>query len=582
MSINKAEQQSARKLTAASEDVKIEILKSIKDSSNTILAPVQIIKQAITTCVNKFSKNNELINRNINRLDSILRSLNGLKEQVRKLESNTSNKNLEKVLRNTVSTIGSRRTTASLEHKGLGQLADTVKLIAKQQKDQTTSAEKNTQQLIKGAEAQTKAVLLNQDKVTKAKEREKALGKNDQKPVLPPSQSKKEKMQRPVLPFSMKEFLGGLGRILSGILNPVAIITSLVAKFLPYVLLAVAFFSGVWTALSTEVKRKVIEIRDKVIKYAAIAFALFKGPVLVMNTLNTIYHTARMFYLTGKWAKDMVLWMFQMKGEVKKQRAESSFLLFRKAKELIRHTAEMASIFFKNHLALLQFIFSCAAWLVIIGAVALVVVGIIYLFSKFGDQIVKAVSTIIEVFRGIGSLIVDACIGFFKIVFSPVIALIEGIAKAIAFAFMGGRTKTEQEKVKEKQVTVKMDNSYAQLINKVTEPLNSIKDAVVALRDFFVGSPMEAGRRYQIPEAVAVPESTRISNIKSSNTVTIRSNDSISERVNTNYIKSNESDYDKSIKQIIDGLNTLNTNFEKFLKNYKPARGGGYGRADGY
>lgn len=579
--MNKAEQKSARDLNTASEDVKIDILKSIRDSSNTILAPVQIIKQAITTCVNKFSKNNELTNRNINRLDSILRSLNGLKEQVRKLEVNTNNKNLEKVLRNAVSTIGTRRTTISPEHKGLGQLADTVKLIAKQQKEQTSSAEKNTQQLVKGAEAQTKAVLLNQDKVAKAKEREKALGKNDQKPVVPP-QSKKEKMQRPVLQFSMKEYLAGLGRILSGILNPLAIIKSLVAQFLPYVLLAVAFFTGVWSALSTEIKRKVIEIRDKVIKYAAIAFALFKGPVLVMNTLNTIYHTARMFYLSGKWAKDMVLWMFQMKGEAKKQRAESGFLLFRKAKELIRHTAEMASIFFKNKLAILQFLFSCAAWLVIIGAVALVVVGIIYLFSKFSDQIVKAVSTIIEVFRGIGSLIVDACIGFFKIVFSPVIALIEGIAKAIAFAFLGGKTKTEQEKVKEKQVTVKVDNSYAQLINKVTEPLNSIKDAVVALRDFFVGSPMEASRRYQLPEAVAVPESTRISNIKSSNTVTIRSNDSISERVSTSYIKSDESDYDKSIKQIIDGLNTLNTNFEKFLKNYKPARGGGYGRADGY
>ena len=173
--MNKAEQKSARDLNTASEDVKIDILKSIRDSSNTILAPVQIIKQAITTCVNKFNKNNELTNKNVNKLDSILRSLNGLKEQVRKLETNTNNKNLEKVLRNAVSTIGARRTTISPEHKGLGQLADTVKLIAKQQKEQTTSAEKNTQQLVKGAEAQTKAVLLNQDKVAKAKEREKAL-----------------------------------------------------------------------------------------------------------------------------------------------------------------------------------------------------------------------------------------------------------------------------------------------------------------------------------------------------------------------------------------------------------------------
>lgn len=578
---NKAALQSSRQLSAIPEDAKIEILKKINEASNNALAPINGIKAAAEKCAIALKDNKSLTSKTNDRLSSILKSLNGLKEQVRALKTDLKNKKLENILKNSVSTIGTTKSAIAPQYDNLGKLVDTAKIIARQQKEQTIAAANNTQQIINGAEAQTKAVLLNQDKVTKANERKKALGNNEQKPKLNPEPKKKEKTQRPILPFSMKEFLGGLGGILSGILNPLAIIKGLIVQFLPYVILGVSFFIGVWSSLSTDLKKKAIEIKDKIVKYALIAFALFKGPVLLMKTFETIHHTARMFYLTAKWAKDMFLWAFQMKGEVKKQKAESGFLLFRKAKEMIRHTAEMLSIAFKNKLAFIQFLFSLSATVLIVGAILLLVVGVIYLMAKFSDQILKAVTAIIEVFRGIGSLIVDACIGFFKIVFSPVIALIEGIAKAIAFAFLGGRPKTEQEKVKEKQVTVKMDNSYVELINKVTGPLNSIKDAVVALRNFFVGSPMDASSRYQFPAMTAVPESTNISNIKSNNLVTIKSSDSINKNVNTNYVQSETSDYSKSIKQLVEGLEKLNTEFGKFVKKYRPPRGSGGGYADG-
>ena len=583
---NKAVLQSTKQMNADIESAKLEVLEKIASTSNKVLAPVANIQKAINLCTKKFTKSNDLLNRNANNLKNVLKSINAIKDQLKKERSDGKDGKISSLLKGAVagaaSAVIGRKSAVAPKNDDLGKLADTVKLIAKQQVDQTKAADKNAQRIVQGATAQTKTVLLNQDKVEKAKERKEKVGDNRQKPTLPPEDKKKKRGERPKLPFSMKEFLKGLGGILSGILNPVSIITSMIAKFLPYVLLAVAFFMGVWDALSEDLKVKAIKLGKKIAKYALIAFALFKGPVILIKTLETIYHTARMIGLTAKWGKDMILWVFQMQGEAKKQKAESSFLLFRKAKEIIRHIAEMLGIAFRNGLAVLQFLFACAGVVLVVAAIVLVIVGIIYLFAKFGDQITKAIKSIIEVFKDIGGLIVDACIGFFKIIFSPIIALIEGIAEAIAKAFFGKAEESNaKQTARENALVEKQKNSYSELVDKVTSPLHSIRNAVESLRDFFVGKPIEANREFMTPRYNAFPESTQISNMTMANAVTIKSNDSLGDNINTNYVGAEEtSDYTKNIKEIGDTLAEIQKSLTKFFKDYRPPRGSGGGYAN--
>lgn len=571
---NKAAQQTAKQYNADIEQAKLEILEKIAGAGNKILNPIMNIQKAVALCATKLTKTNDLLNRNNNNLKNVLNSLKSIKDQLKKERNSEAGGKLSNFIKGAIAGAASRKTAVAPEYKDLGKLVDTVKIIAEQQKEQTKSAEKNTAQLLKGNQAQVKMVLLNNDKVEKAKQRREQVGDNRQKPSLPKEEKVKTKGQRPVLPFSMKEFIRGLGGILSGILNPVAIVVGLIQKFLPYILLAVAFFMGVWNSLTEDIKEKAITLGKKIAKYALLAFALIKGPIILMKTFETIYHTARMFYLTAKWAKDMILWVFQMKGEAKKQKAESGFLLFRKVKELARHAAEMLGIAFRNTLALLQFMFACAGIVLIVAAIILIVVGVIYLISKFGDQITKAVKTIIEIFRDIGGLIIDAVAGFFKLIFTPLFTLIEGVISTITKAFFGGKSDSSITTETKQNETTQIDNSYTQLVNKVTEPLNSIKNAVEALRDYFVGKPTEANRNFMTPIQEAYPMSTEISNMNMSNMTTIRSSDSLGDNINTSYVKTEEStNYTKTINAIGETLDKLQKAFDKFAKDYK--RNGG-------
>ena len=348
---NKAAQQSTKQMNADIESAKLEVLEKIAGAANKVIAPINNIQKAINLCATKLVKTNDLLNRNANNLKNVLKSLNAIKEQLKKQKGNEKDDKIGNLIKGAILGAATRKSAIATKTDDLGKLTDTVKLIAKQQQEQTKSADKNAQQIIKGSREQTKAVLLNKDNVEKAKTRESLLHNNTPKPSLNPDKNKKQKRERPVLPFSMKEFLKGLGGILSGILNPISIIAAMISKFLPYVLLAVAFFMGVWDGLSKEIQDKVTALAWKIGKYALIAFALFKGPVILIKTLETIYHSARMVGLTLKWGRDMILWAFQMKGEAKKQNAETGFLVFRKIRELIRHAAELAGIAFRNSLA---------------------------------------------------------------------------------------------------------------------------------------------------------------------------------------------------------------------------------------
>lgn len=102
------------------------------------------------------------------------------------------------------------------------------------------------------------------------------------KPVAPVTpKEKKEKVEKPKFPFDFKQFMGGLGKILRGILNPVSLIIAFVTKTLPYVLIAIAFLKGFWQGIGEELREKFTILGKKIAVGLGIIFALFKGgPIL--------------------------------------------------------------------------------------------------------------------------------------------------------------------------------------------------------------------------------------------------------------------------------------------------------------
>jgi hypothetical protein len=65
------------------------------------------------------------------------------------------------------------------------------------------------------------------------------------------------------------------------------------------------------------------------------------------------------------------------------------------------------------------------------------------------------------------------------------------------------------------------------------------------------------------------------------NAVTIKSNDSLGDNINTNYVGAEEtSDYTKNIKEIGDTLAEIQKSLTKFFKDYRPPRGSGGGYAN--
>ena len=190
---NKAAQQTAKQYNADIEQAKLEILEKIAGAGNKILNPIMNIQKAVTLCATKLTKTNDLLNRNNNNLKNVLNSLKSIKEQLKKERNGEAGGKLSNFIKGAIAGAASRKSAVAPEYKDLGKLVDTVKVIANQQKEQTKSAEKNTQQLLKGTQAQTKMVLLNNDKVEKAKQRKEQVGDNRQKPAIPKEEKPKQK-----------------------------------------------------------------------------------------------------------------------------------------------------------------------------------------------------------------------------------------------------------------------------------------------------------------------------------------------------------------------------------------------------
>lgn len=420
--------------------------------------------------------------------------------------------------------------------------------------------------------ATEKAQIANQNAIENAKRQEILLGNGVKQTV----ENKKEKIKddKPKFPFDFKQFMGGLGKILSGILNPIALVISFVSHLLPYVILAIAFFKGFWSKLEDPIKEKIIETAITIGKYALIAFAVFKGPAILIKTLTLAYHTARMIYLTAKWVKDMILWAFDMQAKTTEHSLKIGSIIFEKGLTLIQHAMEMALKAFKFVLAVMEFTIIAAAVLVIIGLVVLLIVGIGVLLYKFGDQIKEMISNILDIFKEIGGFIYDAVIGTVKLlvdtVVNLVVGLVGGLVEGLVNGFkwlLGGGNETKTEDVNKKPDKVDIANgvtldAFNKAISAITEPLEMMSLAVGTWAEIEMAKMLNPVNSPFGQMATAVGAAVNYIN----NNPSIKNADKTDSSINYSNINTETSVIEpEDIKKVIDSLATLATNSKNIL-----------------
>lgn len=346
-----------------------------------------------------------------------------------------------------------------------------------------TTIEKGDKEIV----ATEKAQIANQDAIEKAKKLDIQLG-NGPKQTLDKKENK-AKTERPKFPIDFKQFMGGLGKILSGILNPVALIVGFISHLLPYVILAVAFFKGFWSKLEQPLKDKIKEVAWKIAKIAVVAFAVFKGPALLIRTLTIAYHAARMVYLAAKWVKDMIVWAFDLQAKTTEHSLKIGSIILEKGMAIIEHGIELAFKAFKFILAILEFSLVAMAVIAIIGVIILLVAGIFVLFGVFGDEIVAMIGKIVDVFKEIGSIVLDVIGSLVNTVVDFVGTLIEKLFMGL----FGSGSNTEKKEETTDDINRQPDkvdiidgvtlDEFDKAINKIILPLNMLSFTVASIAE---------------------------------------------------------------------------------------------------
>lgn len=346
-----------------------------------------------------------------------------------------------------------------------------------------TTIEKGDKEIVSTEKAQ----IANQTAIEKAKKQDILLGNGVKNTV--DKDKKKTKTERPKFPIDFKQFMGGLGKILSGILNPVALIVGFISHLLPYVILAVAFFKGFWSKLEQPLKDKIKEVAWKIAKIAVVAFAVFKGPALLIRTLTIAYHAARMVYLAAKWVKDMIIWAFDLQAKTTEHSLKIGSIILEKGMAVIEHGIELALKAFKFILAVLEFSLVAMAVIAIIGMIVLLVAGIFVLFGVFGDEIMAMIEKIVDVFKEIGSIVLDVIGSLVNTVVDFVGTLIEKLFMGL----FGSGSNTEKKEETTDDISRQPDkvdiidgvtlDAFDKAINKIILPLNMLSFSVASIAE---------------------------------------------------------------------------------------------------
>lgn len=392
------------------------------------------------------------------------------------------------------------------------------------------------------------------EKRDKDKQINALLGNDEEKEKSIPQEE--TKVERPKLPFSFKEFMGGLGNILKGLLNPVALIAAFIMKSLPYVLIAIAFLKGFWRGIGAELRDKFTDIGKKVLLGVGVVFGLFRGIPLLIKTLQLAYHAARMVALTAIFVKDMALWALKVTHENTIFGKALVEFLFKRAIEIAKFVMHVAYILFKKTLAVAEFVLVAGGILLIVGMFVLLIAGIFVLFSMFGDKIIDGVKKVIDIFKIVGNFIMDAMLAIPKMIVNGVLSLFKGIGNLFSLFRPESKQETTVQVDQSSEVTFssEMQERFNDSIKQITEPLHAISKAVksIALSNAantlingvgnVVGMPIRA-----IASIVTAVQETNESSATTTNA------DRISSNVNQN-IYSTTTDTVSEIRKPIDSI----------------------------
>ena len=338
----------------------------------------------------------------------------------------------------------------------------------------------------------TKALIANETKRQQAEDRNRLLNQDKNKEQLGNGPQKMPKLEMPKFPVNGKQFMSGLGKILKGILNPVALIAGIFMHLLPYIILGIAFFKGFWNKLSPELKKKMIEVRDNIIFYAGLAFLLFKGPALLIKTLQLAWYAIKVAFAIAKWGLEVAFHALRMLFTTSEHGAEMAFKIFERACTMIEHIFKMFSTKIELLLNVAAFALKAAAIIFIVAAVLLLVGGVILIFVLLGDKIVEATKKLVEVFAMLGGMVYDAVMGIIDLFFDVMVELVIGFWSRLITAVVNGfkslfgiggddenKPKTEQETTVKDGVT---KDVFETALKPITNVLGNISKCLATIQ----------------------------------------------------------------------------------------------------
>ena len=438
-----------------------------------------------------------------------------------------------------------------------------------------TTIEKGDKEIVSTEKAQ----IANQTAIENAKRQDILLGNNTNQTVE--NEKEKVKNDRPKFPFDFKQFMGVLVKTISDILNPVALIVGFISHLLPYVILAVAFFKGFWSKLEQPLKDKIKEVAWKIAKIAVVAFAVFKGPALLIRTLTIAYHAARMVYLAAKWVKDMIIWAFDLQAKTTEHSLKIGSIILEKGMAVIEHGIELALKAFKFILAVLEFSLVAMAVIAIIGMIVLLVAGIFVLFGVFGDEIMAMIEKIVDVFKEIGNIVLDVIGTLVDTVVDFVGTLIEKLFTGLFSGSSNNATAQNQGVEAESDISKKPEkvdiidgvtlNAFDQAINRIIIPLNMLSFSVASIAEMEMLKALNPMGMSMGALATAVGT---IYNVMENNP-TIKNADNAESNINYQEILDNENPITpRDVKNFMTAINQLVTTSNNIFKKMSNESGG--------
>lgn len=259
----------------------------------------------------------------------------------------------------------------------------------------------------------SKKILASNKKAENAKRRDILTGNdaNTKKAAKDKKDKPKVKKEKDTGKFDMKMFMTGFTGLLKTLFNPVAIVMSLIAEFLPYIILAIAFLQGFWEGIGGELREKITtffyDYGLPVLAIAAAAFILIKGKSLLLIAAKVAWFIAK-----------KVAWL--------------AWFVFKKAAWLALHLLKIVFEGIKLAASV------AAAWAVpiligaLIGAAVLLLIGGLILgWKKLGDKIMTVFNKVIDIFKTIVNTVVGFVKGFIEKISEPLSRLINGISNTI-------------------------------------------------------------------------------------------------------------------------------------------------------